>query len=65
MIALEKVKAALKDLRLERVAESTGLHYNTLRDIRDNPNANPRWSTMVALDRYMQTLTEPGKGADA
>jgi hypothetical protein len=59
MVSLEKIQAALKDLRLERVSEATGLHYNTLRDIRDNPQANPRWSTMTALDRYMQTLTTP------
>jgi hypothetical protein len=54
MMSPEQISMALKDLRIEKVAEATGLHYNTIRAIRDSRSEDPRYSTMVALDRYIR-----------
>jgi hypothetical protein len=35
------------------VAEATGLHLNTVRDVRDNPTANPTYKVLKALSDYL------------
>lgn len=35
------------------VAEATGLHLNTVRDVRNNPNANPTYKVLKALSDYL------------
>ena len=42
-----------------KVAKATGLHYNTIRDVRSNPHANPSHSTLKALSDYLE-----GKGGE-
>lgn len=54
MMTLESIRKALNDRRLVMVAKATGLHYNTLRDIRDNPATNPTYQTMKALSDYLE-----------
>ena len=54
MMTLEQVQAALADRRTDKVAEATGLHYNTVREIRDNVNANPTWRVFKALSDYLE-----------
>lgn len=41
-----------------RVAEATGLHYNTIREIRDNPDANPTHRVLAALSEYLESRSE-------
>lgn len=53
MLTLEQIRAALRDRRLAKVAEATGLHYNTIREIRDNPDANPTYKVIKALSDYL------------
>lgn len=53
MMTVEAIKQALKDRRISLVSKATGLHYNTLRDIRDNPNADPKASTIKAISEYL------------
>lgn len=53
MLTLEQIKEALRDRRPTRVAEATGLHLNTVRDIRDNPKANPTYKVLKALSDYL------------
>lgn len=53
MLTLDQIRAALQDRRLFKVAEATGLHYNTIREIRDNPNANPTYKVIRALSDYL------------
>jgi hypothetical protein len=36
-----------------KVAEATGLHYNTIREVRDNPDANPTYKVLKALSDYL------------
>lgn len=52
MMTPEQARDALCDCKLSFVAARTGLHYNTLRDIRDNPQSNPTISTIKKLDEY-------------
>lgn len=53
MLTLDQIREALRDRRLTKVAEATGLHYNTLREVRDNPNANPTYKVIKALSDYL------------
>lgn len=54
MMTLKAIRAELADRRISLVARATGLHYNTLRDIRDNPDANPTWRVLNALSEYFE-----------
>jgi len=53
MLTLDQIRKALRDRRLAKVAQATGLHYNTVREIRDNPNANPTYKVIKALSDYL------------
>lgn len=53
MMTLEQIKQALRDRRPGIVAEETGLHVNTVRDVRDNPGANPTYKVLKALSDYL------------
>jgi len=52
-MTLEQIRQGLKDRRLDKVSEATGIHYNTIRYIRDNESANPTYRVMVALSDYL------------
>lgn len=54
MMTLESIREALKDRRVSMVAEATGLHYNTVRDLRDNEKANPTYKVLKALSDYLE-----------
>jgi len=54
MMTLEEIRSALQDRRIDRVSESTGLHYNTVRSVRDDPDANPTHRVMLALSNYLE-----------
>lgn len=47
------VQIALKDRRLFMVAAATKLHVNTIRNIRDGIETNPKASTMKLLVDYL------------
>ena len=55
MMTLGQIQAALKDRRTDKVAEATKLHYNTVREIRDKPDANPTWRVLKALSDYLES----------
>lgn len=54
MMTLEKIREALQDRRIDRVSDATGLHYNTIRTVRDDPSANPTHRVMQALSDYLE-----------
>jgi len=58
MMTLDEVRRALADRRLDRVAEATGLHPNTIWAIRVGRNRNPSYATMEALSDYLTAATE-------
>lgn len=55
MMTLEQIRQALSDRMPIKVAEATGLHYNTIRQVRDNPNANPTHKVLQALSDYLES----------
>ncbi len=54
MMTLVQIRALLQDRRLQMVAEATGLHENTIRQIRNDETANPTYKVMVALSDYFE-----------
>lgn len=54
MMTLEQIRRALADRMPGKVATSTGIHYNTIREIRDNPDANPTYKVLRALSDYLE-----------
>lgn len=57
MLTLEQIREALCDRMPVKVAEATGLHYNTIREVRDNPDANPTYKVLIALSDYLECRT--------
>jgi DNA-binding transcriptional MerR regulator len=55
MMTLEQIREALSDRMTGKVAEATGIHYNTIRHLRDNPTANPTYKVMLALSTYLES----------
>jgi hypothetical protein len=55
MMTLEQIRHALSDRMPMKVAEATGIHYNTIRQVRDNPNANPTHKVLLALSNYFES----------
>ena len=55
MLTLEDIRTRLKDRRLPVVAQATGIHPNTLREVRDNPLANPTYKVFKLLNDYLIT----------
>ena len=53
MLTLKEIRERLQDRRPEMVAQGTGLHYNTIRGIRDNPDVNPKYRTVEILSEYL------------
>ena len=54
-MTLEQIKTALLDRRPGMVSQATGLHVNTILDVRDNPHANPTNRVLVALSAYLES----------
>lgn len=55
MMTLPQIRAQLKDRSPHKVAKATGLHYNTVRDIRDREDANPTYRAVEALTKYLES----------
>lgn len=58
MLTLELIRAQLQDRRLTVISEKTGLHPNTLRDIRNNADCNPSHRVLSALSQYIKSSAE-------
>jgi len=52
-VTMERIRFALKDRNLARVAISTGLHENTIRAIAAGKNNNPHMTTYEKLVKYL------------
>jgi transcriptional regulator with XRE-family HTH domain len=55
MMKLDEIRELLKDRRVSMIAEATGIHFNTIREIRDNENANPTYKVMTKLTVYLES----------
>jgi hypothetical protein len=54
MYTLEQIRTQLQDRRLGMIVKATGIHYNTLKDIRDNLDANPTYKVLALLNDYLE-----------
>jgi transcriptional regulator with XRE-family HTH domain len=57
-MTLEEIRRALQDRRLSMVARATGVHHNTLANIRDGKASNPTYRVMHALSEYLRRGTD-------
>lgn len=55
MMELDAIRTQLKDRRVAMIAQETGLHFNTIREVRDNADANPTYRVMQALTKYLES----------
>jgi hypothetical protein len=55
MMTLEQIRFALADRMPMKVAAVTGIHYNTIRKVRDNPDVNPTHKVLQALSDYLES----------
>jgi|TARA_R110000823_G_scaffold217424_1_gene346769 transcriptional regulator with XRE-family HTH domain len=54
------MRDALEDRNVEKVAENTGIHRNTISAIRAGTNTNPTYSTMKVLSDYLRGVSIDG-----
>lgn len=55
MMKLEELRGLLQDRRVSIVAKATGIHFNTIREIRDNKDANPTYRVITKLADYLDS----------
>lgn len=60
MLNLDQMRDALEDRNVEKVAENTGIHRNTISAIRAGTNTNPTYSTMKVLSDYLRGVSIDG-----
>ena len=53
MKTLDEIRALLQDRRINKVADATGLHRNTITEIRDGIQTNPTLRVMLLLSDYL------------
>lgn len=61
MMTVNQIRRALADRRLSVVSKATGIHYNTLRDIRDGITSDPRHGTVLVISKYLEVGIETDK----
>jgi len=54
LFTLEQIRTLLDDRNVEKVAERTGIHRNTIGAIRAGTNQNPSYSTLKTLSDYLR-----------
>ncbi len=54
MLNLDQIKAKLPDRRLDAIAQATGLHRNTIANIRDGKIENPTYYVLRKLSDYFE-----------
>jgi hypothetical protein len=60
MFTLEQIRTLLDDRNVEKVAENTGIHGNTIRAIRNGTNTNPTYTTLKVLSDYLSGVSIDG-----
>ncbi len=54
MMPIEEIRKQLQDRSPKKVALACGVHFQTVRAIRDGKNTNPTLRVMEALSSYLQ-----------
>jgi transcriptional regulator with XRE-family HTH domain len=55
MLSIEEVVMLLQDRAIPVVAERTGIHYNTVLNIKNGTNKNPSYEVIKKLSDYFQS----------
>lgn len=58
VLPLEKIKEGLKDKRLYKVSQATGLSYPTLKKLANGDEANYTVETLKAVSKYIKDSQE-------
>lgn len=58
MLTLDQIRTRLRDSSPLKVSKASGIHYQTIRAIRDGTNANPTWRSVKALSDYLESVVE-------
>ncbi len=53
MMTMEYIKRVLKDRKTSSICRATGLHANTVRELKKNPLYNPNYDTYRKLVEYV------------
>jgi hypothetical protein len=56
LLSLEQIRAALADRKISAVAAATGLHANTLHQLKKGLNLNPSLRTVTILSDYLNRV---------
>lgn len=54
MLTIEQVIARLEPMNLRKVAEATGLHYNTVRKVAAGEAKEADYNTVLKLSNYLE-----------
>lgn len=57
MFNIEQIRLFLHDRNAQKVGQETGIHPNTVREIRKNPDANPTYRVVKTLSDYFEAPT--------
>lgn len=60
MLNLDQIRKALDDRNMDKVAERTGIHRNTISAIRAGSNQNPTYATLKTLSDYLSGVSIDG-----
>ena len=60
MLNLDQIRMALDDRNMDKVAERTGIHRNTISAIRSGSNRNPTYATLKILSDYLRGVSCDG-----
>lgn len=55
MLSIEQIVELLQDRSIPVVAERTGIHYNTVLNIKNGTNKNPSYEVIKKLSDYFQS----------
>lgn len=53
MLSLIDIRKKLQDRRLDKIVEATGLHRNTIANVRDGKTDNPDYRVVEKLSHYL------------
>lgn len=54
MLTVKEIQEKLEDRKLQVVADKTGVHYNTLKNIKDGKNTNPTFKVIKSISEYLE-----------
>jgi len=60
VLNLDQIRKALDDRNMDKVAERTGIHRNTISAIRAGSNQNPTYATLKTLSDYLSGVSIDG-----